>query len=128
MAACVVASDALATPTPLQLSDLSRNGLTAAMVRHAESSAQSFLQYLQAELRPGPSYPTPDMVWGQTERDRVCAPTPSCLPRNLADPLIRIIYLLVKSGSIVGRAGVGASPKGEPSRGRRDSRGGGLNG
>eukprot|EP00887_Chlorella_sp_A99_P006432 scaffold3.g6432.t1 len=32
---------------------------------------QSFAAYWQAELHPGPSYPTTDVVWGQTERDRV---------------------------------------------------------
>lgn len=32
---------------------------------------QPFAAYLAAELRPGPSYPTADVVWGQTERDRV---------------------------------------------------------
>ena len=34
-------------------------------------SAQPFASYLAGELRPGPSYPTADVVWGQTERDRV---------------------------------------------------------
>lgn len=34
-------------------------------------AAQSFLDYLGAELYPGPSYSTTDAVWGQTERDRV---------------------------------------------------------
>ena len=32
---------------------------------------QPFAAYLVAELHPGPSYPTADVVWGQTERDRV---------------------------------------------------------
>ena len=34
-------------------------------------AAQSFFDYLGAELHPGPSYSTADTVWGQTERDRV---------------------------------------------------------
>ena len=38
----------------------------------AEDPPQSFAAYLRAELHPGPSYPTADVVWGQTERDRVC--------------------------------------------------------
>ena len=37
----------------------------------AAERGQSFADYLQAELHPGPSYPAPDVVWGQTERDRV---------------------------------------------------------
>jgi hypothetical protein len=32
---------------------------------------QSFSSYISAELHPGPSYPAPDSVWGQTERQRV---------------------------------------------------------
>lgn len=35
------------------------------------AAAQPFARYLAAELHPGPSYPTADVVWGQTERDRV---------------------------------------------------------
>ncbi len=35
------------------------------------TAAQPFARYLAAELHPGPSYPTADVVWGQTERDRV---------------------------------------------------------
>ena len=45
----------------------------------AETPAQSFLQYLNAELHPGPSFPTADVVWGQTERDRVCAHISVCM-------------------------------------------------
>ena len=37
----------------------------------AATTAQPFARYLAAELHPGPSYPTADVVWGQTERDRV---------------------------------------------------------
>lgn len=37
----------------------------------AAAPVQPFSSYLAAELRPGPSYPTADVVWGQTERDRV---------------------------------------------------------
>ena len=37
----------------------------------AEALFQPFSDYLDAELHPGPSYPTTDVVWGQTERDRV---------------------------------------------------------
>lgn len=37
----------------------------------AEVLIQPFSEYLEAELHPGPSYPTADIVWGQTERDRV---------------------------------------------------------
>ncbi len=33
--------------------------------------AQSLGAYLAAELHPGPSYPTTDVIWGQSERDRV---------------------------------------------------------
>lgn len=32
---------------------------------------QKWTDFLAAELLPGPSYPTTDVVWGQTERDRV---------------------------------------------------------
>lgn len=39
----------------------------------AETPRQSFRQYLEAEMNPGPSFPMADVVWGQTERDRVCA-------------------------------------------------------
>lgn len=38
---------------------------------HEISDGQGFLDFITAELQPGPSYPTTDMVWGQTERDRV---------------------------------------------------------
>jgi hypothetical protein len=34
-------------------------------------AAQSLGAYLVAELHPGPSYPTTDVIWGQSERDRV---------------------------------------------------------
>jgi hypothetical protein len=37
----------------------------------APAPGQPFAAYFAAELRPGPSYPTADVVWGQTERDRV---------------------------------------------------------
>lgn len=37
----------------------------------SEVLIQPFSEYLEAELHPGPSYPTADIVWGQTERDRV---------------------------------------------------------
>ncbi|KAK9811731.1 hypothetical protein WJX72_009226 [[Myrmecia] bisecta] len=36
-----------------------------------ESPPQTWAEYLQSELNPGPSYPTADVVFGQTERDRV---------------------------------------------------------
>ncbi|KAL4458618.1 hypothetical protein ABPG75_013483 [Micractinium tetrahymenae] len=34
-------------------------------------AAQPFSAYLAAELHPAPIYPTADLAWGQTERDRV---------------------------------------------------------
>jgi Eukaryotic membrane protein family len=34
-------------------------------------AAQTLGAYLAAELHPGPSYPTTDVIWGQSERDRV---------------------------------------------------------
>lgn len=34
-------------------------------------AAQSLGAYVAAELHPGPSYPTTDVIWGQSERDRV---------------------------------------------------------
>lgn len=34
-------------------------------------AAQPFGAYLAAELHPAPTYPTADLAWGQTERDRV---------------------------------------------------------
>ncbi len=37
----------------------------------AEHPCQPFAAYLAAELLPGPTVPTADAVWGQTERDRV---------------------------------------------------------
>jgi len=38
---------------------------------HADDQPQSFAQYLQAELYPEAVYPTPDVIFRQTERDRV---------------------------------------------------------
>jgi hypothetical protein len=37
----------------------------------AAGLGQPFSAYLSAELHPGPSYHTADVVWGQSERDRV---------------------------------------------------------
>jgi hypothetical protein len=34
-------------------------------------AAQSLVAYVAAEFHPGPSYPTTDVIWGQSERDRV---------------------------------------------------------
>lgn len=34
-------------------------------------SQQSFIDYMTAEMRPAPRYATSNVVWGQTERDRV---------------------------------------------------------
>jgi hypothetical protein len=36
-----------------------------------EDAQQTFSEYFAAEMNPGPSFPTADVVWGQTERDRV---------------------------------------------------------
>ncbi|KAI3435954.1 hypothetical protein D9Q98_002012 [Chlorella vulgaris] len=47
---------------------------TAAPLRRGRVAAglgQPFSAYLSAELHPGPSYHTADVVWGQSERDRV---------------------------------------------------------
>jgi hypothetical protein len=57
---------AAATPTPFRPRDarpLSALG--------AAPAAQGLGAYIAAELRPGPSYPVADVLWGQTERDRV---------------------------------------------------------
>lgn len=47
------------------------HGAAAAAPLGAEEQLQSFLAYLVAEARPGDKLPTADVVWGQTERDRV---------------------------------------------------------
>ena len=36
-----------------------------------DDAQQTFSEYFAAEMNPGPSFPTADVVWGQTERDRV---------------------------------------------------------
>lgn len=38
-------------------------------------------------MNPGPSFPMADVVWGQTERDRVCA---SCYFNSLLSFCLRI--------------------------------------
>ena len=43
---------------------------TATVVEHVPET-QSLGEYIAKELHPGPSYHTTDVVWGQTERDRV---------------------------------------------------------
>lgn len=47
-------------------------------VRSAEEEAASFWGYIWDELHPTPSYPTTDVVWGQTERQRVYAAPSRC--------------------------------------------------
>jgi hypothetical protein len=51
----------------------------------AEAPLPSFSEYLQSELHPGLSFPTADAVWGETERDRMCA----CLLSIWAEVLMR---------------------------------------
>ncbi|KAL4429378.1 hypothetical protein ABPG77_005152 [Micractinium sp. CCAP 211/92] len=68
----------------VNLADLARSGApepapasAAAVAATAPSAggdaraAQPFGAYLAAELHPAPTYPTADLAWGQTERDRV---------------------------------------------------------
>ena len=46
-------------------------GASAAGPSSSSESMQPFLAYLQAEATPQEKLPTTDVVWGQTERERV---------------------------------------------------------
>ncbi|GAB4821944.1 hypothetical protein N2152v2_008990 [Parachlorella kessleri] len=64
------------SPRAAQLPSISLQPLSPrAVLRRRPSMSEVFFQpfseYLSAELLPGPTYPTTDVVWGQTERDRV---------------------------------------------------------
>ena len=65
------ATAAAPQPQPLQAAGTSHPATAATASPSSSSSGGGFGAYLAAELQPGPSYPTADVVWGQTERDRV---------------------------------------------------------